>query len=201
MFPHCACAAVCPPFTPGAEQLLPPRHAPKTHEYRIPEPVHCAQGNLNTIKRCLLTNYSPSSPDPDFRDCIQVVLRTSWGMTKRLQQTFPRQELTVGHRWALALFWALGQSWFVSTVTQAPRGVARCCCDWACDNLHLTQEGVREGNVLSCGFTPKTDGIPGQPGSQEGEAAAQGPEGGPAGPELPEQVGTVRGLLEEGSGI
>ena len=58
--------------------------------------VHKA--NLNTIKRRLLTNYSPSSPDPDFRDCIQVVLRASWGMTKRLQQTFPRQELTVGHR-------------------------------------------------------------------------------------------------------
>lgn len=58
--------------------------------------VHKA--NLNTIKRCLLTNYSPSSPDPDFRDCsIQVVVRASWGMTKRLQQTFPRQELTVGH--------------------------------------------------------------------------------------------------------
>lgn len=44
VFPHCACAAVCPPFTPGAEQPLPLRHAPKTHEYRIPEPVHCAQG-------------------------------------------------------------------------------------------------------------------------------------------------------------
>ena len=89
----------------------------------------------------------------------------------------------------------------MSTVTQAPRGVARCCCDWACDNLHLTQKDVREGNVLSCSFTHKTLTIPGQPGSQEGEAAAQGPEGGPAGPELPEQVGTVRGPLEEGSGI
>ena len=61
-------------------------------------PSFLSQVNLNTIKRCLLTNYSPSFPDPDFRDCIQVVLRASWGMTKRLQQTFPRQELTVGHR-------------------------------------------------------------------------------------------------------
>ena len=49
--------------------------------------------------------------------------------------------------------------------------------------------------------TPDFDGIPGWPGSQKGDAAAQGPEGGPAGPELPEQVETVRGPLQEGPGI
>ncbi|XDB57620.1 hypothetical protein AB1E18_011058 [Capra hircus] len=56
---------------------------------------HCAQGETEHHQALPAPNYSPSSQDPDFRNySIQVVVGASSGMTKHLQKTFPRQELT-----------------------------------------------------------------------------------------------------------
>lgn len=121
------------------------------------------------------------------------------GMMKLLRRWAPcRTWVSSGHRLA-----PLRQSWIARTVLPScPRRLPGATSTGP--RITCSSSGPRRvlGRGTCCVQFPAQDfrGTAGHPRSQEGEAAAQGPEGGQAGPELPEQVGAVRDPLEENPG-
>ncbi|XP_076975520.1 suppressor of SWI4 1 homolog [Tamandua tetradactyla] len=133
--------------------------------------------NLNTIKRCLLINYSPDSQELDFRHySIKVVpVGASRGMKKLLQEKFPNMSRLQDISELLATGAGLSESEAEPdgehNITELPQAIAgRGNMRAQQSAVRLTeigprmtlqlikiQEGVGEGNVLFHSFVHKTE--------------------------------------------
>eukprot|EP00069_Balaena_mysticetus_P011991 bmy_21494T0 len=132
-------------------------------------------------------NYGPYSQELESRYySMKVVVGACCGMMKLLQEMSSLQDM--------------GEFWPWARVFEAERdcGTVLPSCPRRLPGATNTGLRITYSSSGPRRF-PAQDfgGTAGHRRSQEGEAAAQGPEGGQAGLELPEQVGAVRDPLEE----